>query len=155
MAITEKTKSLNKEHHKARDIAEGKKPSYDLARLKTLGKAGGRAGYAGTHVVLMQPTDLFYSMYASFPAEVQRYVDLILAEGTNGTMSFPASNEAWIGSAYFDSTGKNGYKQDAYEFMPTYFKVGTGCTKALLNRGFTKEQVDQFLTFETVSGVNP
>ena len=142
-------------NEKATTPTVAKKANYDLARLKTLGKAGGRSGYSSTHVVLMQPTDLFYSMYAAFPAEIQRYVDLILAKGVNGAMSFPSSNEAWIGSSYFDPTGTNGYKQDAYEFMPAYFKVGTGCTKALLNRGFTKEQVDQFLTFEVVSGVNP
>ena len=151
--IKETTKADNKAHHAVKD-AKAKGLDYDTSKLKTLGKAGGKSSFQGMTVVLGQPNNIFYAIYGAIPAEVQRYVDLIIAEGENGAMSIADSNEAWIGSSNYDSSGKNGYKQDVYEFLPTYFKAGTGCTKNLLNRGYTKEQVDQFLSFEVVSGVN-
>ena len=142
MAITENVKALNKEHNKARDIAEGK-----VARPKLVAPTGsGRAVLRGlTFVVSASVTQAFID---AMPKQLGILITHCNNE-FNGSGATDDLQNWWVKSNYFDETGTTGYKQDvtgAYvnSFLK-YYLLPSGATKALFNRGYTKEQVNSFI----------
>ena len=128
----EQSAKTQKEQTVKQAIANLDKGKVDIAALKARsGKRGG--AYKGSRVVIN--VDAFLTFFDSIPLEPRlALIEALDRQQTDGVSPlFADLNAWWIKSDNYDTTGINGYVQDMYEFMPTYYKP-SGATKMMLKR---------------------
>tara|TARA_R100000365_G_C2689010_1_gene31592 strand:+ start:166 stop:606 length:441 start_codon:yes stop_codon:yes gene_type:complete len=126
MGITEKAKSLNKEHHKTRDIAEGKttiSPELKAKLLADINSGRGNVSRSGTFTLGGDIKDL-----AVVTRQVRLYAGMVIELGGNATPSdvdtFAVTS---TGILFWGKANGDAYEQTPSKIMfGTYFKQATG-----------------------------
>jgi|TARA_R100001530_G_C4223565_1_gene130643 hypothetical protein len=126
-----------------------KTSKYDFNALKQQARRGSKGGSLSPTTRAIINPEKFIAFHARLPAQPAIwFTEAFERQETNGiSPTIKEMNDWWVSSEYYDESGKNGYKQDTGEFMPTYY-TPSGATKLLTKRLLKgEEDVANFVKF--------
>jgi len=129
-----------------------KSSKYDFNALKQQARRGRKGGALSNTTRAVINADKFIAFHSRIPAEPSIwFTEAFERQETTGiSPTIKEMNDWWTNSENYDETGINGYKQDTYEFMPTYY-TPSGATKLLTKRLLKgEEDVANFVKFVTI-----
>ena len=126
-----------------------KTSKYDFNALKQQARKGSKGGSLSPTTRVKIDPEKFIAFHTRLPAQPAIwFTEAFERQETTGTSpTIKEMNDWWVSSENYDELGKNGYKQDTSEFMPTYY-TPSGATKLLTKRLLKgEEDVANFVTF--------
>jgi|TARA_R110002012_G_C11354458_1_gene580028 hypothetical protein len=124
-------------------------PKYDFNALKQQARKGSKGGSLSPTTRAKIDPEKFIAFHTRLPAQPAIwFTEAFERQETTGiSPTIKEMNDWWTSSENYDESGKNGYKQDTSEFMPTYY-TPSGATKLLTKRLLKGEDdVANFVTF--------
>ena len=122
---------------------------YDFNALKQQARRGSKGGsLSPTQRAVINP-EKFIAFHTRLPAQPAIwFTEAFERQETKGVSpTIKEMDDWWVNSENYDESGKNGYKQDTREFMPTYY-TPNGATKLLTKRLLKgEEDVANFVKF--------
>ena len=136
-------------NNNTKSVKTQKTSKYDFNALKQQARRGSKGGsLSPTQRAVINP-EKFIAFHTRLPAQPAIwFTEAFERQETKGVSpTIKEMDDWWVNSENYDESGKNGYKQDTREFMPTYY-TPSGATKLLTKRLLKgEEDVANFVKF--------